>query len=130
MREGGTGREGRQQADDRWERKRMDGKDGSEVEGGWHAQRRYALAEGLRDDPTNDKSCVEELAKLKQRVEERGKEEGEVEYSGGGFNEVSFEELKMVNKLAFEGGIVCSACNEGSNLDLEECSCEGKDLQT
>ena len=130
MREGGTGRESRQQADDRWERMRMDGKDGDEVAGGWHAQRRSACAEGMRDDPPNDESCVAELAKLKQRMEERGKEEVEVEYSEGGVNEASFEELKTVNKWAFGGGIVCPAFDEETSLDLEECSHEGKDLGT
>ena len=63
-------------------------------------------------------------------MEERGKEEVEGEYNEGGVNEASVEELKMVNKWAFGGGIVCSACNEGTSLNSKECSREGKDLGT
>ena len=71
-----------------------------------------------------------ELAQLRECMEEHGKEEVEVEYSGGEVNGASLDKLEMRNKWAFGGGIVCAVFDGGMNLELEECSREGKELGT
>ena len=119
MREGGTGRECRQQADDRWERMKADWKDDGEEEGGWPAQRMFPCAEGQGDDPPNYESCAVELAELRHCVEERGKEEVEANYGGGEVSGASFDEPKIGNKWGFRGGITCSVFDGWVILELD-----------
>ena len=129
MREGGTWRRCRQQADNRWERMKADWKDGGEEAGGWYAQRMFAHAEGQGDNSTNYESCALELAELRHCVEEHGKEV-EAEYSGGEVSGASFDEPEIGNKWGSLGGIACSVFDGWAILELDECSGEGKELGT
>ena len=87
MREGGTGRECRQQADDRWERMKADWKGDGEETSGWSVQSMFTRAEG-------------------QCAEERGKEEVEAYYDEREVSETSIDTPKVGNILDSRGGIV------------------------
>ena len=75
MRKRSTWRRCRQQADDRWEKLKVDWKgDGKDV-GGWSFQSMVARAEGQGEDSLNNESCWMELVELRQCAMERGKKE-------------------------------------------------------
>ena len=128
MRKGGMWRMCCQQADNRWEKLKVDWKGDGEEAGGWSVQSMVARAEGQGDDSLNNESCWMELAKLRQCAVEHGKKEMAVEYGGREVSGTSIDEPEVGNIFGSRGGIFCIVHDGYGIPELEESSRVEKEL--